>query len=109
MARQRIQAGKRTGLAIDEPAKAYAELLLGLAVDLNRLNNRALPISMVQVARFADPRNGAGTVLLALLMESQQRPNDALALLAAVPASDPLAAQARDTSARILVEEKRFA
>ena len=54
-ARQRIAAGKRSGLAIDSAAKAYAELLLGLAVDLNRLNNRALPVSMVQVARFAHP------------------------------------------------------
>ncbi|MEO6255777.1 MAG: tetratricopeptide repeat protein [Sphingomicrobium sp.] len=107
-ARQRIAAGKRSGLAIDSAAKAYAELLLGLAVDLNRLNNRALPVSMVQVARFADPRNGAGTVLLALLLESQDRPNEALALLRAVPEADPLASQAHDTAARILVDEKRY-
>ena len=107
-ARQRVIAGKRTGLANDEPAKAYAELLLGLAVDLNRLNNRALPINMVQVARFADPSNSAGAVLLGLLLENQDRVNEALAVLNAVPASDPLAPQAHDAAARMLVDQKRF-
>jgi tetratricopeptide (TPR) repeat protein len=108
VARQRILSGKRTGLAIDAPAKAYAELLLGLAVDLNRLNNHALPVSMVQVARYADPRNSAGAVLLGLLLNGQGRVNEALAILASVPAADALAPQARDTAARILVDEKRF-
>jgi tetratricopeptide (TPR) repeat protein len=107
-ARQRIEAGKRTGLAIDEPAKAYAELLLGMAVDLNRLNNRALPVSMVQVARYADPHNSAGAVLLGLLLESQDRVTEALGVLNSVPASDPLAGQARDTAVRILTDQKRF-
>jgi len=107
-ARRRIEAGKRTGQAIDEPAKAFAELLLGMAVDLNRLNTRSLPISMAQVARYADPRNSAAAVLLALLLDGQGRVPEALGVLATIPASDPLAAQARDTAARILVDEKRF-
>jgi tetratricopeptide (TPR) repeat protein len=107
-ARQRLLAGKRIGLAIDNPARAYSELLLGLAVDLNRLNNRALPVSMVQVARYADPRNSAGAVLLALLLENQGRVEPALAVLNSVPDADPLAPQARDAAARILVDQKRF-
>ncbi|MEO7492455.1 MAG: hypothetical protein ABIT68_06905, partial [Sphingomicrobium sp.] len=107
-ARQRIAAGKRIGLAIDDSARAYAELLLGLAVDLNRLNNRALPVSMVQVARYADPRNSAGSVLLALLLESQGRTDQALLILGAVAASDPLAPQALDASARMLIDQKKF-
>ena len=107
-ARKRIEAGKRTGLAIDEPAKAFSELLLGMAVDLNRLNSRSLPIIMAQVARYADPRNSAGAVLLALLLDGQGRVPEALAILSSVSDSDPLAAQARDTAARILVDEKRI-
>ena len=107
-AAQRIQLGKRIGFAIDEPAKAYAELLLGMAVDLNRLNNRALPIGMVQVARYADPRNSAGAVLLGLLLEDQGRVDEALRVLTSVPASDPLASQARSTAARILVDQARY-
>jgi tetratricopeptide (TPR) repeat protein len=108
VARRRIESGKRTGAAIDESAKAYAELLLGMAVDLNRLDNRSLPLSMVQVARYADPRNAAGAVLLALLLDGRGRVAEALDVLGTVPESDPLAAQAQDTKARILVDEKRF-
>jgi tetratricopeptide (TPR) repeat protein len=108
VARKRVEAGKRTGTAIDEAAKAYAELLLGMAVDLNRLDNRSLPIAMVQVARFADPRNSAGAVLLALLLDGRGRVSEALEVLKSVPDSDPLAPQARDTTARILVDERRF-
>ena len=107
-AQQRILAGKRTGLAIDAPAKAYAELLLGMAADLNRIDNRALPISMVQVARFADPGNSAAIVLLALLLDGRDRAAEALDVLRNIPASDPLAPQARDTAARILVDSDRF-
>ena len=107
-ARQRIEAGKRTGQAIDSPAKAYAQQQLGMAVDLNRLNNRALPITMVQVARYADPRNSAGAVLIGLLLESQGRVDEALGVLNSVSASDPMVAQARDAAVRILVEEKRY-
>jgi tetratricopeptide (TPR) repeat protein len=107
-AKRRVEAGRRSGMAIDEPAKAYAELLLGMAVDLNRLNNRSLPVAMVQVARYADPKNSAGAVLLALLLDGQGRVPEALEVLRSVSDSDPLAAQARDTAARILVDEKRF-
>ena len=107
-AKRRIESGKRSGLAIDEPAKAYAELLLGMAVDLNRLNNRALPVTMVQVARYADPRNTSGAVLLGMLFDNQGRVDEALGVLNSVSASDPLAGQARDTAARIMVDEKRY-
>src|SRR5687767_9010617 len=84
VARRRIEAGKRTGSAIDEPAKAYAELLLGMAVDLNRLDNRALPLAMVQVARYSDPRNAAGTVLPTLLLDGRGRVAEALQVLNSV-------------------------
>ena len=106
-ARERIQSGKPTGQAIESAAQAFAEVLLGLAVDLNRLNNRALPVGMVQVARYADPQNSAASVLLALLFESQDRSSEALRILAGIPSSDALAPQARDAAARILIDSKR--
>ena len=108
LAKQRIAAGKRNGMAIDHGAKAYAELLLGMAADLTRMNNRSLPIGMVQVARYANPRNSNGALLLAALLDRQGRPQEALRVLELVPAADPLAAQARDAKARILVDEERF-
>jgi tetratricopeptide (TPR) repeat protein len=107
-AKQRIEAGKRIGLAIDHSAKAYSELLLGMAQDLSRMNNRSMPIGMVQVARYANPQNSGGAVLLASLLNRQDRSAEALRILDSVPVGDPLASQARDGKARILVDEKRF-
>jgi tetratricopeptide (TPR) repeat protein len=63
---------------------------------------------MVQVARYANPRNSNGALLLAALLDRQGRPEEALGVLDQVPAADPLAAQARDAKARILVDEERF-
>jgi tetratricopeptide (TPR) repeat protein len=108
VAKQRIEAGKGIGMAIDRSAKAYSELLLGMAADLGHMNNRALPVGMVQVARYANPRSSMGAVLLATMLARQDRPTEALEILDRVPASDLLAAQAIDTKARILVDEKRF-
>ena len=107
-ARQRIDAGKRNGMAIDSSAKAFGELLLGMAADLSRMNNRSAPTGMVQVARYANPHNSNGAVLLAALLDRQGRPDDALRILDTVPASDPLAASARDARTRILIDEQRF-
>ena len=107
-AKARVLAGKPSGQAIETGAHAFAEMLLGLAIDLNRLNNRALPIGMVQVARYAHPGNSAASVLLALLLDGSGRSADALKVLQSVPASDALAGQVRDTAARILSDEKRF-
>ena len=106
-ARQRLLAGKSSGQAVDSASKAFAELLLGIAVDLNRMNTRSLPVGLVQVARYADPKNSAAAVLLALLLDGQGRTQEALAAVGSVRADDPLAAQARDTAARILTDNGR--
>ena len=106
-ARQRIASGKRAGATIDSAAEALSEVLLGLAVDLNRLNNRSLSIGLAQVARFADPNNGAAAVLVALLLDGRGRSDQALSVLRSVPAEHVLAAQVRDTATRILTDEKR--
>ncbi len=107
-AKQRIAAGKGTGTAIDHSAEAFAELLLGMAADLSRMNNRAPPLGMVQVARYANPRNSMAAVLLASMLVRQDRSAEALKILDRVPGDDPLAWQARDAKARILIDEKRF-
>jgi tetratricopeptide (TPR) repeat protein len=79
-----------------------------MAAELSRMNNRALPIGMAQVARYANPQNSGGTVLLALLLNRQGREAEALRVLDQVPPSDPLSSEALDTKARILVDQKRF-
>jgi tetratricopeptide (TPR) repeat protein len=107
-ARMRVMAGRLTGQTINTAAEAYSELLLGLAVDLNRMENRTLPVGMAQVARYADPHNSAASVLLGLLLDANDRSAEALAVLASIPPQDALASQARDAASRILTDEKRY-
>jgi tetratricopeptide (TPR) repeat protein len=106
-ARQRVLAGKQSGQAIDTSAKAYSAVLTAFAADLTRLQRSAAPVGLVQVARYADPRNSSATALLALLLDGQDRPDEALALLATIPPDDALISQARDVQVRILSENKR--
>ena len=105
--RQRIQAGRPSGLAIDTAAKAYSELLLRMAVDLNQLNNRSVPVALAQIARFVAPDNDGAAILLAVLLDSRDRVDDALAVLRSVHPESRLAAQARDVQVRALVDAGR--
>jgi tetratricopeptide (TPR) repeat protein len=107
-ARQRIAAGRNGGQAIDSLPKALSEVLSAFATDLLRLQPASPPIGLVQVARYANPQNSSATTLLALLLAGQSRSNEALALLRAVPASDPLMPQVRDVEVRILRDAKKF-
>ncbi len=101
-ARVRIAAGKSLGQAVDTPSKAYAELLLGLALALNKLKDKTLPISLAHIARYANPDNNAGTLLLALLLDAGDRQPDALAMLRTIGPGTAFAAQAQDAEVRIL-------
>ena len=107
-ARQRIMAGKTSGLAVDSLPKAYAEVINALAADLMRMPRAAPPIGLVQIARYVDPQNNGTTALLALLLSRQGRDREALALLARVPASEPLIGQVRDVQTRVLTGNKKF-
>ena len=107
-ARQRILAGKSTGQAIDTTAEAFGEALTAFAADLARLQRAAAPVGLVQVARYADPRNSSTAMLLALLLNAQNRTDEALALLRSVQQNDALISQSRDMQVRLLSEEKRL-
>ncbi len=101
-ARARILAGKSLGQAVDTPPKAYAELLLGLSLALNKMQDKTLPISLAQIARFANPDNNAGTLLLALLLDAGNRQTDALTTLRKIAPGTAFVAQAQDAEVRIL-------
>lgn len=101
-ARARVAGGRPLGAAIETPAAGYSEMLASLAIDLGRDENKALPIALTQVARHANPANSEATILLALLLDGDGRPDDALGLLSAVPADDLLAGEALDIETRIL-------
>jgi len=101
-ARARLTAGKPLGQAVDTASKAYGELLLGLALALNKMQDKSLPISLAQIAYHSNPDNQAGTLLLALLLDAGDRDGDALALLRTIKPGQPFAAQAQDAEVRIL-------
>jgi len=106
--RRWIAAGRPTGVAIDTPAKAYSELLLAMAIDLNRSNSKSLPIALAQIARHAAPDNAQAAIILGLLLDADERPDAALAAFRAVGPANPMASQARDGEARALTGAKRF-
>ena len=107
-ARARIAAGISLGLAVDSGAKAYSAMLLGLALDLNRINASSLPIRLVQVARYANPGEGSASIVLGAMLQSSGRTEEALAAFRTVKPGDLLSSQARDAEARALSEEKRW-
>jgi len=108
IARQRLLAGKSSGQAIDNGAKALSETLTAFSADLARLQRSAPPLGLVQVARYADPANSSATILLGVLLDGQGRSEEALTLLRAIPQNDALISQVRDGEVRILSDEKRF-
>jgi tetratricopeptide (TPR) repeat protein len=105
--RARIGAGRPTGQGIDTSEKAFSELMVGLALALGRLQDKGLPIAFAQVARHANPANSAGAILLALLLEDDGRPTDALDILHAIDPADPFANQALDAEIRMLIDSDR--
>ena len=107
-ARARIAAGQPIGMAIDTPAAGYAEMLVALAIDLSRDDNKSLPISLTQVARHANPKNSEATILLSLLLDAVGRTGDALAMIGTVPAGDLLAGEALDVETRLLGDRKQY-
>src|SRR4029079_15088304 len=107
-AAQRILSGKTTGQAIDNGADALSEMLTAFGADLARLQRAAPPVGLVQVARYANPQNSSATILLAVLLDAQDRSDEALTVLRAIPQGDALISEVRDTQARILSQDKRF-
>ncbi|HEV2596398.1 MAG TPA: tetratricopeptide repeat protein [Sphingomicrobium sp.] len=106
--RQRIRAGRQSGQAIDTLARAFAEVLTAFAADLTRVQRGAAPIGLVQVAHYVNPQSSSTIALLALLLAGQDRTNEALALVQAVPSSDALISPVRDVQTRILTNNKRL-
>jgi tetratricopeptide (TPR) repeat protein len=107
-ARARIAAGKSLGAAVDTPAKAFADMLVGLSLDLNRVNATSFPVRLVQVARYAWPDSGAASIVLGALLQTRGRTEEALAAFNSVRSDSLLAAQARDAQARALTDSKRY-
>jgi tetratricopeptide (TPR) repeat protein len=66
------------------------------------------PIGLVQAARYADPQNISATALLAVLLDRQDRSNEALAMLGQVDRNSALIGSVRDVQTHILIDQKKF-
>jgi len=101
-ARARVLEGKYGSARIDNSRRAFSEVLIILAAELNRLHNEGMPIALTQIARYTAPENSATAIMLGLMLEDRDRIDDSLAAFRSVPADDALAAQARDAEVRAL-------
>ena len=106
--KQKLLAGRINGQRVDNSAEAYSEALTAFAGDIARSQRAVPPIGLVQVARYADPKNSSATLLLAILLDGRDRSDEALALLRAIPSDDALNGQARDIEVRLLSQDRRF-
>lgn len=103
-ARAAIAAGRPIIGAIDTPALGLSELLAQLAIDVKGNDGRS-PVSL-QLARLANylaPDNAAATIATADLLASNGYHEAALALLARVPADNPLSEAGRQQRSGILL------
>jgi tetratricopeptide (TPR) repeat protein len=107
-ARARIAAGKRIGAAVDTGGKAYGAMLLGLALDLNRVNSTSLPVRLVQVARYASPGDSSAAIVMGAMLQAQGRTDEALSAFRSVKSGELLAGQARDAEARALTQARKY-
>jgi len=101
-ARARVLAGKSGGARIDNARRAFSEVLIVLAAELNRLHNETMPVALTQIARYTAPENSATAIMLGLVLDDRDRVDEAVAAFRSVPADDALASQARDAEVRAL-------
>ncbi|WP_265570724.1 tetratricopeptide repeat protein [Sphingomicrobium nitratireducens] len=107
-ARERLLAGRPLGLQPTRPADGYAALLTALSVQLNRIRDRTLPVAMAQIARASSPGYTEAAIVGSLLMDMEERPEDAIALVATVPQESLLYPQALDSRIQLLLEAGRI-
>jgi tetratricopeptide (TPR) repeat protein len=102
-ARMTLQAGKILPGAVDSAAKGLSELLIQIAIDIKGDNQSPVSLQLARLATYLDPDNAAAVIATADQMAAADYRDAALALLATVPAENPLFEAARQERASILV------
>ena len=103
--RARIAAGKTLPGAIDDPASGIAELLVRVAIDMNRERVTPVALSLARTATFLAPDNAESWLVTAELLQAAGRYAAASAALDEVAANDPLAGSARNARLSLLVRQ----
>jgi len=98
-----IEAGKRIQPPKIDPAFGISDLLLAVAIDLNRERVTPLSVTLARLALFASPQNSEALLGAAQLLSLSGRDEASLNLLAQIGPDDPYAEDARSARIRILV------
>lgn len=106
-ARERLAAGKSLDARVTRPSEGLAEMMLALAVQLNNSSDPRLPLSFGQLARSVDPDNEEAAVITGLLLDAQDRADEALAVLRGADRRALLAPQVRDAELQVLLRAGR--
>ena len=104
--RGRIAAGERLKEPRIDAAFGLSQLLLSVAIDLNRESATPLSVALAQIATFAAPDNSEAMLATVQLLTMAGRGDAALAILDRVKPDDPLISAARIARVRILVSRE---
>lgn len=102
-ARAALDAGKLTTGAIDTPALGLSELFAQLAIDVKGDGRSPVSLQLARLAGYIAPDNAAASIATADLLAANDYHDAALALLAHVPADNPLSEAARQERGGILL------
>lgn len=104
-ARATIQAGDTLPGAVDSAPAGIAELLVRVAIDINRERATPLGLSLTRLATFLAPDNSETWLAAASMLAAADQPDAALAALAHITAGDPAAEPARLVRLQLLVRK----
>jgi tetratricopeptide (TPR) repeat protein len=104
-ARERINAGKPLSGAVDTAATGIGELLVRIAVDVNRERATPLSLTLSRLATLLAPKNAETWLVTSDLLAAAGQYDTALAAIAQVHPDDPLADDAREGRLQILVKQ----
>jgi Flp pilus assembly protein TadD len=102
-ARARLASGKRLIPASMTANDGIAQLLVRVAIDINRERVTPLALALSRIAAFLSPGNATASLATGELLSAAGRPDAALAALRNIPPDDLFAHSARVARLRILI------
>lgn len=97
-----LRAGEHPPLPVTDAASGMADALLSLARALNDQKAQGQALLMARMAAYLAPGQGDVALLIADISLDQGNPEEALAILAGVPADSPFGWEARLLGAQVL-------
>ena len=103
--RRTLEARKPLPGAIDSASTGIAELLVRVAIDVNRERVTPLSLSLARISAFLAPGNAESWLVTGELLSAMEQYDAAKIALAEVRADDPFAGAARDARLQLLIRK----